>query len=174
MPFTLLKPDGIDLSQTFAFTGSVSGAGGGKVNQVIEGDVTTSTTITSTTYVDVNLEATITPSNSNSKILVLVNLNGMKINSSSGGTGQMRIVHDQGGSSFTNVAEYEDILAYNDNDVNNLSPMVLHTPSNTNAHKYKIQVAQLNGFGSGSMRVNNRSADGGYIRSSIILMEILA
>ena len=28
MPFTLLKPDGIDLSQTFAFTGSVTGAGG--------------------------------------------------------------------------------------------------------------------------------------------------
>jgi hypothetical protein len=27
MPFTLLKPDGIDLSQTFNFTGSVSGAG---------------------------------------------------------------------------------------------------------------------------------------------------
>ena len=34
MPFTLLKPDGIDLSQTFAFTGSVSGAGGGKVLKV--------------------------------------------------------------------------------------------------------------------------------------------
>jgi len=29
MPFTLLKPSGIDLTQTFAFTGSVSGAGGG-------------------------------------------------------------------------------------------------------------------------------------------------
>ena len=27
MPFTLLKPNGIDLAQTFAFTGSVSGAG---------------------------------------------------------------------------------------------------------------------------------------------------
>jgi hypothetical protein len=29
MAFTLLKPDGIDLSQTFAFTGDVTGAGGG-------------------------------------------------------------------------------------------------------------------------------------------------
>jgi hypothetical protein len=29
MAFTLLKPTGIDLSQTFAFTGSVTGAGGG-------------------------------------------------------------------------------------------------------------------------------------------------
>jgi len=28
MPFTLLKPSGIDLSQTFAFTGTVTGAGG--------------------------------------------------------------------------------------------------------------------------------------------------
>ena len=34
MAFTLLKPTGIDLSQTFAFTGSVSGAGGGKILQV--------------------------------------------------------------------------------------------------------------------------------------------
>ena len=27
MPFTLLKPSGIDLAQTFAFTGTVTGAG---------------------------------------------------------------------------------------------------------------------------------------------------
>ena len=34
MPFTLLKPDGIDLSQTFAFTGSVTGDNGGSFERL--------------------------------------------------------------------------------------------------------------------------------------------
>ena len=34
MPFTTLKPNGIDLSQTFAFTGDVTGDNGGTLEQV--------------------------------------------------------------------------------------------------------------------------------------------
>lgn len=153
---------------------SLTGISAGKIAQVIEGDVTTHTTVSSTSYVDVSLEATITPSATSSKVLILVNCNNVKINSSSGGNAQMRIQHDQGGSSFTNVAEYEGILGYNDNDVNNPSPMYLHSPNTTSATKYKVQFAELTGFSSGSFRFNNRSSDGGYIRSSIVLMEVLA
>jgi len=36
MPFTLLKPDGIDLSQTFAFTGGVTGDNGGVWEKLTE------------------------------------------------------------------------------------------------------------------------------------------
>jgi hypothetical protein len=164
--------------QFLKFTGSTTLASAadnaGKVLQVIEGDTTQHTTSTDSSYVDCNLEATITPASSSNKVLVLVNCNGMKINSSAGGNVQIRIQHDQGGSSFTNVAEYEEVVGYNDNDVNNFSPMILHSPSQTNATKYKVQIAELNGFSSGSFRFNNRNADGGTIRSSIILMEISA
>ena len=47
MAFTLLKPTGIDLSQTFAFTGSVTGAGGGKLLQVKTKHLDTSVATTS-------------------------------------------------------------------------------------------------------------------------------
>jgi|TARA_R100000149_G_C5826744_1_gene103890 hypothetical protein len=165
---------GINLADTFAFTGTVSGAGGGKINQVIEGDVTTHTAVSSTSYVDVGLEATITPSATSSKILVLCNFNNLKVNSTGGGNGQIRVQHDQGGSSFTNLQEYEGVVGYNDNDVNNPSPMYLHSANTTSAIKYKLQIAVLTGISSGTIRLNNRSADGGTIRSSIVLMEVLA
>ena len=34
MPFTKLLPSSIDLAQNFTFTGTVAGAGGGKVLQI--------------------------------------------------------------------------------------------------------------------------------------------
>ena len=63
---------------------------------------------------------------------VLGNFNNLKVNSTPGGNGQIRIQHDQGGSSFTNLAEYEGVVGYNDNDVNNPSPMYLHSANTTN------------------------------------------
>ena len=162
--------------QFLKFTGTttLASASSGKIAQVIEDAETGHSTINSTTYADVSLQATITPSATTSKVLVMANLNNIKINSSSGGNVQIRIQHDQGGSSFTNLAEYEGVVGYNDNDVNNPSPMFLHSPSTTNAIIYKVQAALLTGFSSGSARFNNRNSDGGYIRSSLILMEVLA
>ena len=164
--------------QFLKFTGTTTVASAavsaGKIAQVIEGDVTTHTAVSSTSYVDCSLEATITPSATSSKVLVLGNFNNLKVNSTGGGNGQIRIQHDQGGSSFTNLAEYEGVVGYGDNDVNNPSPMYLHSANTTSAIKYKLQIATLTGFSSGTLRLNNRSADGGYIRSSIILMEVLA
>ena len=154
--------------------GSLTGISAGKIAQVIEGDVTTATTITSTSWVDVNLEITITPSATSSKVLIIGACNNMKINSSSGGAGRIRLQWDQIGGSFTTLQGYEGILGYNDNDVNNPTPVYLHSPSSTGATKYKIQVAQLNGFSSGSMRFNNSANDGNSIRSSLLAMEILA
>ena len=74
MAFTLLKPDGIDLSQTFAFTGSVTGVSGGKVLQVVTATVENSTeSTTSTSFVASSLQLNITPSATSSKILVMMN-----------------------------------------------------------------------------------------------------
>ena len=70
MAFTLLKPTGIDLSQTFNFTGSVSGAGGGKVLQVVQAEYGTQTSNNTSAYQSSGLTANITPSATSSKILV--------------------------------------------------------------------------------------------------------
>ena len=61
MPLTKLQSEGLNLADTFAFTGTVSGAGGGKILQV----VTASNTLT----VD------ITPSSSSNKIYVIAHFN---------------------------------------------------------------------------------------------------
>ena len=68
---------GLKLDDTFAFTGSVSGAGGGKVAQVVQaicsgGDTST----TSSTLQSSNVTVTITPTASDSKVLVMMNFGG--------------------------------------------------------------------------------------------------
>ena len=74
---TLIKTRarGINLADDFAFTGTVSGAGGGKVGQVISAVTTTATNIASTSYADTTATASITPSATTSKVLVLVSIN---------------------------------------------------------------------------------------------------
>ena len=153
-------------------SGSLGTGVGGKVLQVVEGFTTDSTTFSSTTYVDVGLSASITPSSSSNKILVLVNCMNMKNNTSTGGSSKIRIMVDTG-SGYSEVREYVDVLAYNDNDVNNPSPQILHSPSTTSSTTYKVQAAHYSGYSSGFARFNNRSADvAGAMRSSITLMEI--
>ena len=73
MPFTLLKPTGIDLSQNFAFTGSVSGAGGGKLLQTQTALFTSSSAHNTESYTASNYTDQITPSATNSQIFVQFN-----------------------------------------------------------------------------------------------------
>jgi hypothetical protein len=73
MPFTTLKPNGIDLSQDFTFTGSVSGAGGGKVLQTQQSLFTSGSNHTTESYTQANYNVSITPSATNSKIFVCFN-----------------------------------------------------------------------------------------------------
>jgi hypothetical protein len=76
MSKTKVDSTGIDLSDNFAFTGTVSGAGGGKVGQVVQTVKTDVFSTTSSSLVDVTgLTAAITPSATSSKVLVTLNLN---------------------------------------------------------------------------------------------------
>ena len=70
MPFTKLLPTSIDLAQNFAFTGTVSGAGGGKIGQVVHTKSTTYKTYNSSSFFTC-MSVTITPSATNSVILLL-------------------------------------------------------------------------------------------------------
>ena len=71
MPFTKLLPSSIDLAQNFTFTGTVAGAGGGKVLQIKNATATSVTSTSSTSYTHFSgIDLSITPTSSSSKIIL--------------------------------------------------------------------------------------------------------
>jgi len=71
MPFTKLLPSSIDLAQNFAFTGTVTGAGGGKLlNHEFYNDGG-STSSNTTSWTATSLTDSITSSAANSEFLVM-------------------------------------------------------------------------------------------------------
>jgi len=177
MPFTLLKPTGIDLSQTFAFTGTVTGAS--KILQVVSTVTTNQFSTSSNTLTDCTpMTVNITPSSTSSKVLVLVNMtvggsadNRTGIALQRGSTDIFQGVDDsnrQGVSSGTQAAE--------DNSVYNVAFQYLDSPSSTSALTYHIQVsAQTNGSETMYLNRNGTNADNQFSKnsaSSITVMEI--
>ena len=67
----------LDLASNYAFTGTISGAGGGKILQVVSANNSTNSGTTSSTYSDTSLTASITPSATSSKVLVFMSINGV-------------------------------------------------------------------------------------------------
>tara|TARA_R100001082_G_scaffold35138_1_gene18204 strand:- start:246 stop:743 length:498 start_codon:yes stop_codon:yes gene_type:complete len=77
MPFTLIQSEAMNLADTFAFTGTVSGAGGGKINQIVQNIVEDGNASTSSgTYQTTNFDVAITPSASSSKVFVQFSYSG--------------------------------------------------------------------------------------------------
>mgnify|MGYP006407304317 CR=1 FL=1 len=77
MAITKINADAMDLTDAYAFTGTVTGAGGGKVLQVVIGSKTAATTYSpGSSWVEVTgLSAAITPASASNKILVVASLN---------------------------------------------------------------------------------------------------
>jgi len=73
---TLIKTRarGLKLDDTFAFTGTVSGAGGGKIGQVVTSTLTLDQTRSETSLTEINsaCRITITPSATSSKVLYFI------------------------------------------------------------------------------------------------------
>ena len=73
MALSKIQSESVNLADNFAFTGTVSGAGGGKVLQVVSTTKTDTFTSNSVNFVDITgLSVAITPSATSSKILVMV------------------------------------------------------------------------------------------------------
>ena len=83
----------LDLTANYAFTGTVSGAGGGKLLQVQSVDLTgTNTTVSAATFGATDVTDQITPSASTSKVLVMMSLSlGMYEGSGTGNHCQVAI-----------------------------------------------------------------------------------
>jgi hypothetical protein len=145
MPFTLLKPTGIDLSQTFAFTGSVTGAGGGKINQVIQTIFSTDTDFAATSFGDITgggntLSATITPTATNSKVYVNYTIQAQHSSNRGYKTQIERAI--SGGATSNIFTQPNQKDTYGDGNVNasRSSVQYLDSPSTTSATTYTIQI----------------------------------
>ena len=177
MSKTKVDSAGIDLSDNFAFTGTVSGAGGGKVGQVIQTVKTDVFSTTSTSLVDVTgLTAAITPSATSSKVLVTLNLNiGPGDNSAVAlfrGSTQIAL-GDASGSKSRSFAS----SAYINGTVQMPSNTTfLDSPNSSSEVTYKIQGGAVGGgttyFGRGSTDGDN--AQHARTINVITLTEILA
>lgn len=74
MSLIKIKSESLDLTDNYAFTGTVTGAGGGKINQIVQATYDTAVNVASTSYTDTGLTINITPT-ALSKVLVQVNQN---------------------------------------------------------------------------------------------------
>ena len=148
---TLIKARsrGINLADTFAFTGTVSGAGGGKVLQVVSNmqDITHSTT--STTFVDSGIKVDITPSATSSKILIIYKTSLNYMDSSSVNYNHWHTIYrDVSGGSATELSHgtnnnggfggsYRHTVSFNDIGYE-FSGNYLDSPSTTSAIEFKL------------------------------------
>ena len=166
---TLIKTRarGLKLDDTFAFTGTVSGAGGGKINQVITNSFTMDQDRTETSLTEINssCRVTITPSASDSKILYLISF---PLKSASNNTGFfINIYKSVGGASYgddsgelSRYANYSS--ATNNNDV--ASFHYVSSPNTTSAVIYSPYV-----------KVNQNTVNfGNNGKFNATVMEILA
>ena len=178
MALTKLQAEGLNLADTFAFTGTVSGAGGGKIGQVVQA-VKTDTASTSSSFADTGLSASITPSSSSSKVLVLCTLGGVSGANTSFKGKLVRGSTDifVGDSASNRPQASASGQTSNNYEIQQLVMNFLDSPSTTSSTTYKAQ------FGSnGSVTVylnrtsrdNDGSAEDARSASSIILMEVLA
>ena len=161
---------GLKLDDTFAFTGSVSGAGGGKINQVIQTIFSTDTDFAATSFQNISsggnsLSATITPTATNSKIYINYTIQAQH----SGNRGyKTRILRGVGGSDTEILAQPNQKDTYGDGDVNasRSSVQFLDSPNTTSACEYMIQI------GTDGAQTCTICQSGS--QSMITLMEVLA
>ena len=181
MAINKIQAESMNLADTYAFTGTVSGAGGGKVGQVIQTVVAGIVEVTSTsgTYVDLTgFSASITPSATSSKILINCSINY-------GGTSNIystsRILR---GSTAIGLGDASGNrtrgTVFTSNNVlqkaTNSAVQFLDSPSTTSATTYKLQITLNSGqtFKLNSEGENIDNAANHRTISTITLMEVLA
>ena len=176
MAFTLLKPSGIDLSQTFNFTGSVSGAGGGILKQVQHATLDSNTAINSVnSQTATYLTDQITPTALSSKIEVTMDCVYQISSQDPDGRYQAawRIFRSIDGGTYTGVyPENNDTnfaYGYDEQDntyfQNHLHINFMDAPNTTNTVDYKLYV---------TLQEGNAISIGQNQYSSVILKEISA
>ena len=177
MALSKIQSESINLADDYAFTGTITGAGGGKVGQVIQTVKTDVFSTTSSSLVDVTgLTASITPSATSSKILVTLNLNiGASDNNTTAlfrGSTQIALgdASSNRSRSFTSSAYINVTVQMPSNTT------FLDSPSSSSEVTYKVQSGAVGG---GTMYFGRGGNDGDNAQHArtinvITLTEILA
>ena len=165
---TLIKTRarGINLADTFAFTGTVSGAGGGKILQVVGNTITSNQTGNTSSEVMIsNYVANITPSATSSKILILfTGLCEIADSNSAGQNAVFKLRVNTGSAATTSSLDPQQVRfgAYNYNSAGgyieehgNLVFSYVHSPSTTSAVHVGISVANYDGNPSWRLGISN-------------------
>jgi len=142
MSLTKVEADGINLADTFAFTGTVTGAGGGKILQVLQQTLnTTSGTTSGSSSFATYITKAITPSSTSSKILIIASINCYATRSTSydGPQHQSKLLRGSthiAGNNFFYQRDNVSSAKYHATD-HNIS--YLDSPSTTSEVTYNLQ-----------------------------------
>ena len=139
MALTKVQADGINLGDTFAFTGTVTGTPTG-ILQVKSTSSSSSSSSDSTAYVNNGVSSlSITPSSSSNKILILFSV---AVYTSSGGNSTVTVFRDS--TDLAGNSTYG--FGYNGANVpNNCTAMLLDNPSTTSSITYQLKHKRLSG-----------------------------
>ena len=162
MPLVKTQAEGINLADTFAFTGTLSGVG--KILQAVQIRSTTYQTTASTSYVNyTHSNATITPSSTSSKVLVLSSHN-TEVYQNNSYSAQGRYVIYRGGSAVSeeNYIRHYDYGGSGHLGTTNTVINFLDSPSSTSSVLYQLYMKLVDGYGAG------------VISGSITLLEVSA
>ena len=151
MSVTKINADIMDLTDAYAFTGDVSGAGGGKVLQVVTDNYVsggTGTSASSTTRVDTPLSLVITSIGLNSKFHIIAN-STLTHNSSYDQGGSSHLARVIGGTTTEFPANYGCWGGDNYSYSNSASNCILYLDSPSQAIgvaiTYKVQISNIMG-----------------------------
>lgn len=139
IPANAITDSELKLDDNYAFTGTVTGAGGGKLLQAQSAVDATQTITTSTSYSSTGLAVAITPSATNSKILIMV---GTSVYLSGQFLSVFTLQREISGGSTTNLASVDaaGFIQQNTNGASGSScPIIfLDSPSTTSACTYTL------------------------------------
>ncbi len=150
----------------FPSAGAVTGAGGGKVLQIVNATHQTQVSNSTSTYADTGLTATITPTSNTSKILITVFQNGCSKSTNDTALelrllrGATQILLVGGGGSFT--------MSTLTNIIETIGTSYLDSPATTSATTYKTQFLSVQN----NPRVTVQDGRSFSSTSTITLMEI--
>jgi hypothetical protein len=170
----------LDLTANYAFTGNVSGAGGGKLLQVQSVDLTgTNTTVSAASFGATDVTDQITPSATSSKILVMMSLSlGMYEGSGTGNFCQAAIYRSINGGTYARVSYGNADNAFDGqggfgagtevNSARFVNFQFLDSPSTTSAVDYKLYI-RLSVASGGGDNVNTGPSN---LQRTVTLIEI--
>ena len=172
MALSKIQSESVNLADNFAFTGTITGAGGGKTLQMVRAAAAPriSGSISSMVYTDTGVTASITPSSSSSKILILAQIN---LNVASANYHFSLLKRSIGGSAYattTGTNQYGNTFEYKaGGEWLSLHTLIIDEPATTSAITYKIYYAV---HGSTTWNFGYNGTGGNDNGNSLILLEI--